>query len=92
MSKKVIEIMKMRMTLEERKLFVKNCEKSNGVDWWKKLDGKVLSANDQGLFYAPNSFRWSSSKEGMKYWGLIRFRFTNRELQAKINLNEFIYE
>lgn len=90
MSKKVIEIMKKRMTLEERKLFVKNCEEAGGVDWWRKLDGIVLHPNHEGLFYAPNSFRWYASLEGMEYWTTIFSRFKRLELQEKINLSEFV--
>jgi hypothetical protein len=85
MSNKAIEILKSKMTLDERKEFVRECERQNGKDWWKKLHGIKLLA----LFMSDNSFIWRESKKGGAYWLEIYNRFALEELNTAINLNEF---
>ena len=89
MSAKALEILKSKMSLKERRQFVRNCKKQN-PGWEKKIDGKNLSTycDGIGLFSATISFSWYMSKEGRDYWQNIYRRFTREELRAKINLNE----
>jgi hypothetical protein len=82
MSKKAIEILKKRMTLKERKEFVRECERQNGKDWWKKLHGIKLLA----LFMPDNSFIWRESEKGGAYWIEIYNRFALEELDIIIDL------
>jgi hypothetical protein len=86
MSKKAIEILKSKMTLDERKEFVRECERQNGKDWYMGLDG----FNIWHLFMVKsNSFSWEESEKGLNYWNKIRNRFTDEEESTVINLNEF---
>ena len=80
MSAKALEILKSKMSLKERRQFVRNCNKQN-PGWEKKIDGKNLSTYDYGLglFSGTISFRWCSSKEGYNYWKKIYRRFTREE-------------
>jgi len=89
MSAKALEILKAKMSLKERRQFVKNCKKDN-PSWEKKIDGKDLSTyyKGVGLFNSTISFRWYMSKEGYNYWSAIYLRFTKEELKTKINLSE----
>ena len=91
MSAKALEILKSKMSLEERRQFVANCNKQN-PDWEKKIDGRTLgvyyTGTGAGLFSGTISFRWYLSKEGYNYWAVIYSRFTREELKTKINLNE----
>lgn len=81
MSAKVIEIMKAKMSLEERQRFVANCLKRN-PDWEKVINGKELFE----IWFNENSFAWIDSKEGFMYWEGIYIRFTDEELKEKINV------
>ena len=89
MSAKALEILKSKMSLKERRQFVRNCKKLN-PDWEKNIDGKKLSTYDDGLglFSATISFSWYMSKEGCDYWAAIYYRFTGEELRTEINLNQ----
>jgi len=83
MSKKVIEVMKKRMSLEERKRFVKNCNLEN-INWYKDLNNESLGT----LFFSWLSFNWADTEEGYEYWYKILKRFTTEELSLTINLKE----
>lgn len=88
MSKQVISTLKKRMTLEERKRFVLNCEIKNGVDWWKKLHNLPLMGESEYLMHSDITFLWGETKEGHEYWSEIFGRFTPEELSLTINLKE----
>jgi len=86
MSKKAVEILRSRMTLEERKEFIDECVRYNGENWWKSIDEEDIG----DLFnYPKNSFIWSSAKNSTNYWREIYNRFTEEELGTIIYLNEF---
>jgi hypothetical protein len=87
MSAKALEILKAKMSLEERQQFVANCNKQN-PEWEKNIDGKMLGTGGIGLFHSTVSFRLLSSKEGFEYWQSIYLRFTDEELSTRINLKE----
>lgn len=83
MSKQALEILKSKMTLEERKKFVENCVKQNGEEWWKSFDGRSIGQ----VFNCINfSFSWSSSNQGNNYWLQIYNRFTDEEKSTIIQL------
>jgi hypothetical protein len=86
MSKKAVEILRSKMTLEERKEFIDECVRYNGENWWKSIDKESIS----DLFAWPkNSFIWYSSRNGHSHWTQIYNRFTEEELVTIIYLNEF---
>ena len=94
MSAKALEILKSKMSLKERRQFVRNCNKFN-PDWEKNIDGIGLGMYVfdkglplDGLFLGVKSFDWYLSKEGISYWKAIYKRFTGEELRTIINLNE----
>ena len=89
MSAKALEILKSKMSLEERQRFVRNCNEQN-PDWEKKINGRILDIyyNGIGLFSGTISFGWVNSNEGYYYWASIYMRFTISELRTEINLNE----
>jgi hypothetical protein len=87
MSKKAIEILKSKMTLEERKLFVENCKEQNGLLCQNKMTPIAL-INILGMFNPGNSFSWVETKQGDAYWFEIYKRFTHEELSTPINFEE----
>jgi hypothetical protein len=87
MSKKAIQILKSKMTLKERKLFVENCKEQGGLIMQDKMDNRYAN-NLKSLFCLKNSFAWSNTKDGYKYWVSIYDRFTFEEFQTTIDFNE----
>ena len=89
MSAKALEILKSKMSLKERRQFVRNCKKQN-PGWEKNIDGRELSLYSElrGLFNSTISFNWMISNEGLDYWRSIYDRFTPEERKTKINLSE----
>ncbi len=86
MSKKVVAIFKKRLSNQERKRFKFNCKRQKDAFWKMYLhNAKTLGT----LFYMTHSFDWFNSIEGSKYWWDIQKRFTKKELNEQINLNEF---
>jgi hypothetical protein len=87
MSKKAIEILKSKMTKEERQLFVDNCRESKGLIMQDKMDSDYKK-NIRQLSYPENTFLWDKTEQGYHFWLNIFKRFTDEELNTPINFDE----
>jgi hypothetical protein len=86
MSNKAIEILKSKMSLEERQEFVNESTLRHGEKFYQEFDGRNLYHIFQ---YRWLTFDWDKTKKGRDYWESIFNRFTYEELNIEIKLKEF---
>ena len=85
---KAIDILKKRMTLEERRKFVANAQRQEGEDWWRMLNKSSIG---EGItthgFLSEKIMSWDHSLEGWDYWHEIAQRFSIEELNTIIDFD-----